>query len=59
MSSPPSPSAGPRPRMPTRPVAEEIVPFEVGGRRPVTVSTDKHLKPDTTVETLAGLRPAF
>ncbi|GAA1529686.1 thiolase family protein [Nocardioides humi] len=39
--------------------AEEIVPVEVGGRRPVTVSEDEHPKPGTTVETLAGLRPAF
>lgn len=39
--------------------AEEIVAFEVGGRRPVTVSTDEHPKPETTLETLAGLRPAF
>jgi acetyl-CoA C-acetyltransferase len=39
--------------------AEEIEPFEVGGRRPVTVSTDEHPKPGTTAETLAGLRPAF
>jgi len=38
---------------------EEIVPVEVGGRRPVTVSEDEHPKPDTTVETLASLRPAF
>jgi acetyl-CoA C-acetyltransferase len=38
---------------------EEIVPVEVGGRRPVTVSEDEHPKPDTTVETLAALRPAF
>ncbi|MBM7518507.1 thiolase family protein [Nocardioides nitrophenolicus] len=39
--------------------AEEIVPVEVGGRRPVTVTEDEHPKPGTTVETLAGLRPAF
>ena len=39
--------------------AEEIVPVEVGGRRPFTVEVDEHPKPDTTVETLAGLRPAF
>jgi len=39
--------------------AEEIVPVEVGGRRPVTVSVDEHPKPDTTAEILAGLRPAF
>jgi acetyl-CoA C-acetyltransferase len=39
--------------------AEEIVPVEVGGRRPVTVTEDEHPKPQTTVETLAALRPAF
>jgi acetyl-CoA C-acetyltransferase len=39
--------------------AEEIVAVEVGGRKPVTVTEDQHPKPDTTVETLAGLRPAF
>jgi acetyl-CoA C-acetyltransferase len=39
--------------------AEEIVAFEVDGRRPVTVSEDQHPKPDTTLETLARLRPAF
>ncbi|WP_166134215.1 thiolase family protein [Nocardioides ochotonae] len=39
--------------------AEEIAPVEVGGRRPFTVSEDQHPKPDTTLETLAGLRAAF
>lgn len=39
--------------------AEEIVAVEVGGRRPFTVETDEHPKPATTLETLAGLRPAF
>jgi acetyl-CoA C-acetyltransferase len=39
--------------------AEEIVPLESGGRRSVTVDTDEHPKPDTTIETLARLRPAF
>ncbi|MFC7506100.1 thiolase family protein [Nocardioides sp. CPCC 206347] len=39
--------------------AEEIVPVEVGGRKPYTVTEDEHPKPDTTIETLAGLRPAF
>jgi acetyl-CoA C-acetyltransferase len=39
--------------------AEEITPVEVGGRRPVTVEVDEHPKPQTTMETLAGLRPAF
>jgi acetyl-CoA C-acetyltransferase len=39
--------------------AEEIVPVEVFGRRPFTVSEDQHPKPDTTIEDLARLRPAF
>ena len=39
--------------------AEEIVAFEVQGRKPYTVEVDEHPKPNTTVETLAGLRPAF
>lgn len=39
--------------------AEEIVPVEVGGRKPFTVTEDEHPKPETTLGTLAGLRPAF
>jgi acetyl-CoA C-acetyltransferase len=39
--------------------AEEIVPVEVGGRKPFRVTEDEHPKPGTTLETLAGLRPAF
>jgi len=39
--------------------AEEIVPVETGGRRSVTVSEDEHPKPDTTLEVLSNLRPAF
>ncbi|WP_067440208.1 thiolase family protein [Nocardioides jensenii] len=39
--------------------AEEITPVEVGGRKPFTVTEDQHPKPGTTLETLAGLRPAF
>lgn len=39
--------------------AEEITPVQVGGRKPVTVATDEHPKPGTTLEALAGLRPAF
>ncbi|TQK19839.1 acetyl-CoA C-acetyltransferase [Microbacterium sp. SLBN-154] len=39
----------------------EIVPVEVPQRRgaPLVVATDEGIRPDTTVETLAGLRPAF
>lgn len=42
-------------------LAEEIVPVEVPRRRdgPITVSSDEGVRPDTTIETLAGLRPAF
>lgn len=39
--------------------AEEITPVEIGGRKPVTVDTDEHPKPGTTVETLGKLRAAF
>ncbi|WFB10464.1 acetyl-CoA C-acetyltransferase [Streptomyces sp. LX-29] len=41
--------------------AEEIVPVEVPQRKgdPVVVDTDEGVRPDTTVEGLAKLRPAF
>lgn len=39
--------------------AEEIVPVEVGGRKPFTFEVDEHPRADTTLETLSGLRPAF
>lgn len=39
--------------------AEEITPVEVAGRRPFVVTEDEHPKPGTTLEILAGLRPAF
>lgn len=39
--------------------AEEITPVEIGGRKPRTVSVDEHPRPDTTLETLAGLRSVF
>ena len=39
---------------------DEIVPVEVAqGRRTVVVEQDDHLRPETTLESLAGLRPAF
>jgi acetyl-CoA C-acetyltransferase len=40
---------------------DEIVPVEVPQRRgdPVVVTRDEGVRPDTTVETLAKLRPAF
>jgi acetyl-CoA C-acetyltransferase len=37
----------------------EIVPFTTPGRRGRTISADDGLRPGTTVETLAALRPAF
>ncbi len=40
--------------------AEEIVPVTVKrGRKEVEVDTDDHIRPDTTLEGLARLRPAF
>jgi len=42
--------------------AEEIVPVEVSGRKrepAVLVSEDEFIRPDTTIEKLATLRPAF
>lgn len=39
--------------------AEEIVSVTTGGRKPVEVSADEHPRPDTTLETLAGLKPVF
>src|SRR5690625_833526 len=39
--------------------AEEITPVEVSGRKPFTVSTDEHPKPDTTLEQLSKLPAAF
>jgi acetyl-CoA C-acetyltransferase len=40
--------------------AEEIVPVVVSGPRgEVTVSTDEHIRPETTVETLAQLKPVL
>ena len=40
-------------------LADEIAPFTVPGRTPVTVSADDGLRADTTVETLGKLRAAF
>jgi acetyl-CoA C-acetyltransferase len=39
--------------------AEEISPVQIGGRKPRTVETDEHPKPQTTLEALAKLRPVF
>jgi acetyl-CoA C-acetyltransferase len=40
--------------------AEEIVPVEVmTGREAVTVSSDEHVRPQTTLESLAALKPVF
>jgi acetyl-CoA C-acetyltransferase len=40
---------------------EEVVPVEVPQRRgpPVLFEKDEHIRPDTTIEKLAALRPAF
>ena len=40
---------------------DELTPVEVPQRRgdPITVETDEGMRPGTTVDTLAGLRPAF
>lgn len=39
---------------------DEIVPITVKrGRKEVVVDTDDHIKPDTSIEALAKLRPAF
>jgi acetyl-CoA C-acetyltransferase len=42
-------------------LTEEVVPVEVPQRRgdPATVARDEGIRADTTVEALAGLRPAF
>jgi acetyl-CoA C-acetyltransferase len=42
-------------------MADEVVPVQVPQRRtaPVTVDRDEGIRPDTTPETLAGLKPAF
>ncbi|MBW4042365.1 MAG: acetyl-CoA C-acyltransferase [Acidobacteria bacterium] len=37
----------------------EIVPFTTPGRRGRTISADDGLRPGTTAQTLAGLKPAF
>jgi len=40
--------------------AEEIVPVEAPGKKETTVvSRDEHPRPDTTIETLAALKPLF
>ncbi|MEL7485226.1 MAG: acetyl-CoA C-acyltransferase [Planctomycetota bacterium] len=41
--------------------ADELLPVEVPQRRgePIIVDTDEHPRPDTTIERLAKLRPAF
>jgi acetyl-CoA C-acetyltransferase len=38
---------------------EEITPVPVPGKRPVNVTLDEHPRPDTTLESLRGLKPAF
>ncbi len=39
---------------------DQIVPVEISTRKgPVAFDTDEHVKPDTTMETLAKMKPAF
>jgi len=41
-------------------LAEEVAPVEVGkGKRAKVIDKDDHLRPETTMEDLAGLPPAF
>lgn len=42
-------------------LAEEIAPVEIQQRRgdPILVDTDEGVRPDTTIESLGGLKPAF
>lgn len=42
-------------------LAEEVVPVEIPQRKgePVVVARDEGIRPETTAETLAGLKPAF
>jgi len=41
-------------------LAEEVVPVEVGkGKRAKVIDKDDHLRPETTMEDLVGLPPAF
>lgn len=43
-----------------RRLGEEVVPVTVGGRKgPVQVTKDDHMRADTTLESLAKLKPAF
>ena len=37
--------------------ADEIVPVEITGRKPVTVSADEHPRPETTLDDLTRLKP--
>jgi acetyl-CoA C-acetyltransferase len=40
--------------------AAEIAPVEIATRKgPVTITTDEHIRPDTSAEALARLKPAF
>jgi len=39
--------------------AEEITTVQISGKRPLTVLLDEHPRPDITIESLQGLRPAF
>ena len=39
--------------------AQEITPITTSGRKPINVDTDQHPRPDTTLDILTALRPAF
>jgi acetyl-CoA C-acetyltransferase len=39
--------------------AKEVVPVTVPGRKPVVIETDEGIRPDSTPETLAKLKPSF
>ncbi|MEV6982698.1 thiolase family protein [Sphaerisporangium sp. NPDC051017] len=54
-----SPGSAVRADRATASFPEEITPVEVSGRRRYMVETDEHPKPDTMLEALARLRPAF
>ena len=58
-SSPPSRSGGPRPTRRGRPSPRRSCRSRSAGASRSPSSVDEHPKPDTTIETLAGLRPAF
>ena len=59
--SPRPATSGPPPRRRTAHFAEEIAPVAIPQRKgdPIVISEDEGIRPDTTAESLAKLRPAF